>query len=84
VPAVPTFSFWFTSHDSFIWTFDRFPRIGEEITLAGLGVYLVLSLRDGKTDPTTDADYNIERVRETTTEDLQTAVSRGFNALPSL
>ena len=76
------FSFWHTKLDSIEWTFDRFPQLGEELTL-GEGIYRVIALRPRRGWPI-DAQYDVKRVRDSTLEEQKDAFRRGVRVLPEL
>jgi hypothetical protein len=79
---MPKLEFWFTDHDAIMWTFDRHPKIGEEVVLGDRGVFRVTAVRpDNPLNPNVK-EYDCERVRDATREDLDAMIKRGVNQLP--
>lgn len=80
---MPRFSFRYAEKESIQWRFDRHPSYGEEVTLGDRGVYRVLEGPVAKPlDPTVDAEYLVERVRDATYEDIKAQLDRGVDKLP--
>ncbi|MEX2647177.1 MAG: hypothetical protein WD249_13020 [Gaiellaceae bacterium] len=79
---MPELEFWFTEHDAIVWHFDRHPEIGEEVVLGDRGVYRVTDVKERRGVSTADAEYVVERVRDTTYDDLKAMYERGVNRLP--
>jgi hypothetical protein len=77
---MPYYSFWYTDQDSIEWTFDRAPKVGEEVVLGYRGVYRVVSPRS--TSSARDGGYMCELIRKSTSGDIQAMYARGINRLP--
>ena len=82
VLEVPRIEFWSTERDAILWTFDREPSIGEEVVLGDRGVYRVLGRRHDDV-PGADVAFDVERVRDSTSEDIKAMLERGVDRLPS-
>lgn len=69
---------WHTTTDAIHWHFDREPNLGESIPVAGLGVFRVVS-KHPPSDPSVDADYVVEPIRDLTDEE-ESALAKGDTA----
>ena len=58
---------WHTTTEAVLWHFDREPNLDEVIPVAGFGVFRVVS-KHPPSDPSVDADYVVEYVRDLSEE----------------
>ena len=69
---------WYTTTEAVLWHFDREPNLDEVIPVAGFGVFRVVS-KHPPSDPSVDADYVVEYVRDLSEEE-EFALAKGDTA----
>jgi hypothetical protein len=79
---LPRFSFCLSATNSIEWSFNRHPQIGEAVTLGDRGIFLVVEKLPPPPETDIDAEYRVERLRDTTVDDLNALYTRGVNELP--
>ncbi len=68
---MPRFNFHVSATHSVSWQFDRHPETGELIALGDTyGICRVGKMLPMRTDPTVDAEYDVERIRGMTADEL--------------
>jgi hypothetical protein len=77
------YEFWHTQTDAITWSFDRPPRLGEEIIL-GESIYRVTAPRPNAPGSPASSSFECTLVRPATTEEQRAAFKRGINYLPPL